>query len=223
MSVSLLIADDHAVLREAISFWLHQSAGMEVVGLAENGRMAADMARNLRPDVILMDLTMPQMNGIEATRLIVREMPEAKVIILAETVSSRSVHDALEAGAVGYVSKCCAAQEVIRAIHEVISEGTYLSPAASSLVVRHYLHGHGTTASSVRAPLTARERQILQLIAEGHSIKEIGRELTRSPKTIDWHKSQVMKKLGIDTTAGLVRYAIIEGLTSADLQPLGLS
>jgi DNA-binding NarL/FixJ family response regulator len=112
---------------------------------------------------------------------------------------------------------------VIRAIHEVMSEGTYLSPAASSVVVRQYVHGHGTTAASVGTPLTAREQQILQLIAEGHSIKEIGRELTRSPKTIDWHRSQIMKKLGIDTTAGLVRYAIIEGLTSPDLLPLGVS
>jgi two-component system, NarL family, response regulator NreC len=223
MSTSLLIADDQTVFREAISLWLRQSADVEVVGLAENGRMAVDMACRLHPDVVLMDMTMPQMNGIDATRLIVQETPDTKVVILAETVSSRSVHDALEAGAVGYVSKCCSAQEVIRAIHEVMSEGTYLSPAASSVVVRQYLHGHGANDSSLRASLTARERQIVQLIAEGHSIKEIGRELTRSPKTIDWHKSQVMKKLGIDTTASLVRYAIIEGLTSLDLTPLAVS
>lgn len=223
MSISLLIADDQAVFREALSFWLRQSATVDVVGLAENGRMAVEMTRNLHPDVVLMDVTMPQMNGIEATRVIVREASDAKVVILAETVSSRSVHDALEAGAVGYVSKCCAAQEVVRAIREVMSGGTYLSPAASSVVVRHYLDGRGATASSLQTCLTARERQILQLIAEGRSIKEIGRELTRSPKTIDWHKSQVMKKLGIDTTAGLVRYAIIEGLTSPDLMPLEVS
>ena len=223
MNTTLLIADDHAIFREAISLWLRQSAAVEVVGLAENGRMAAEMACTLRPDVVLMDATMPVMNGIDATRQILLEWPDAKVVVLAEAVSGHLVKDALEAGAAGYISKCCQAVEVIRAIREVASGGTYLSPAANSVVVRNYLHDLQPMASCRAVPLTARERQILQLIAEGYSIKEIGRELTRSPKTVDWHKSQVMRKLGINTTAGLVRYAIAEGLTSADPVPLGIS
>ncbi len=223
MTTKLLIVDDHALLREAVAFWLSQDEEIKVVGKAENGRLAVDLARHLHPDVVLMDMIMPHMDGAAATSVITHELPGIKVIILSDVASSRHMSDALTAGASGFLLKSCEPKEVLRAIHDVASGGSYLTPAASTAVLNCCLHKGETTSPTWRNGLTSRQRQILHLIAEGRSIKQIGRQLALSPKTIDWHRSQIMKRLGIDTTAGLVRYAIVEGLTVGDPVPMGIA
>jgi DNA-binding NarL/FixJ family response regulator len=222
MGIRLLIADGHSVFRDAISLWLDRHEGFEVLTPAEDGCSAVALARQLRPDIVLMDAVMPRLNGFDATRQIANERPESKVIIFSEVVDSQSVCSALEAGAVGYLSKYCSSDELVRAIHDVVSEGTYLCPAASTVVVQQLLCECDSPVRSGKTSLTPRQRQIVQQVAEGQSIKKIARDLGLSPKTVDWHKAQVMKKLGIDCTAGLVRYAMVEGLTFDGLLPAGV-
>jgi DNA-binding NarL/FixJ family response regulator len=223
VKIRLLIADDHAIVQEAISFWLVNHTEIQVVGLAQNGRIAVNLACELRPDVVLMDVAMPCLNGIEATCEIVQKTPDTRVLILSDDVRSQWVRDAIEAGASGYLSKHCSPEELVQAIYDVVEEGTHLSPAASSIILRDYINGRDAPAASRWLSLTERERQVLRLIVEGRSAKWIARDLSVSSKTIDWHKSRMMKKLGIDSIAGLVRYAIAEGLTCDDLSPLGVS
>lgn len=223
MKIRLLIADGHAVVRETISFWLVNHAEIQVVGLAQNGHIAVTLACELQPDVVLMDAAMPCLNGIEATRGIVREVPGTRVLILSDDVRGQSVFDAIAVGASGYLSKDCSTEELVQAIHGVAQGGTYLSPAVSSILVRDYAKGRNGPATSRWLSLTNRERQVLQRIVEGRSTKWIARDLSISPKTIDWHKSRMMKKLGIDSIAGLVRYAITEGLTCDAPPPVGVS
>jgi len=223
MKIRLLIADDHAVVKEAISFWLVNHTEIQVVGLAQNGRIAVTLACDLQPDIVLMDITMPYLNGIEATCEIVRKVPGTRVLILSDDVRSQSVRDAIEAGASGYLSKHCSPDELVQAIHNVVEEGTHLSPAASSIILRDYINGRDTPAASRWLYLTERERQVFRLVVEGRSTKWIARNLSISPKTIDWHKSRMMKKLGIDNIAGLVRYAIMEGLTCDAPSLVGVS
>ncbi len=222
MKIRLLIADDHAVVKEAISFWLTGHADIQVVGMAQNGRIAVNLACELQPDVVLMDIVMPCLNGIEATREIVRKVPGTRVLILSDEVNGQSVRDSLAAGASGYLSKHCSPEELAQAIRSVFDEGTYLSPTATAILVQDCVNGRDNLAPRGRLSLTNRERQVLQLIVEGQSIKAIGRDLTLSPKTIDWHKNRMMTKLGIDSIAGLVRYAIAEGLTHDALSPAGV-
>lgn len=214
MSPTLLIADDHAVFRELLSSWLTRNAEFEVIGLAEDGRVAVDLARDLRPDVVLTDNTMPKLNGIDATREIVRAVPKTKVLLLADEADSRSVIAALEAGASGYLSKHCSSEELMWAVRNVAAGGTYLSAPANSALVRHYISGEGVSDGPRSWGLTARERQVVQLLAEGQTTKRVATELSLSPKTVDWHRSRIMKKLGIESVAGLVRFAIGEGLAA---------
>jgi len=213
MGIRIVIADDHKMVREAISSLLSNEIGMEVVGEAEDGRTAVQLARELQPDVIVMEVVLPSLNGIEATRQIVRELPAVKVIALSTRSDGRSVREMLKAGASGYVPKNCAFQELVTAIGNVVSNQTYLSSKISGIVVEGYIHrlaGHDDSAYSL---LTPREREVLQLIAEGKSTKTIARELFVSAKTIEWHRSQLMHKLGVQSVAELVKYAISEGLT----------
>jgi len=215
MEVRILIADDHKIVREAIGSLLNNELGMEVVGQAEDGRTAVQLARELQPSVVVMDIEMPNLNGIEAARQIVHELPGVKVIALSERSDRSSVHEMLKAGASGYVLKQCAFQELVSAIRNVVSNQTYLSPQISGIVVEGYVHRlteHGSSAYSI---LTPREREVLQLIAEGKSTKAIAKELYVSAKTIEWHRSQLMKKLRVQSVAELVKYAISEGLTCA--------
>lgn len=212
MAPTLLIVDDHAVFRETLCFWLAQKAEVDVVGQAEDGRVAMHMARELHPNLVITDNTMPKLNGIDATREIVRALPETKVLVLADEADSRSVIAALEAGASGYLSKRCSVEELLWAIRNVAAGGTYLSAAANSTLVRHYISGENSGDASRCAGLTARERQVVQLLAEGRTTKMVATELSLSPKTVDWHKGRIMKKLGIHSIAGLVRFAIQEGL-----------
>lgn len=213
MGIKVLIADSHGLVREAISSLLSLELNIEVVGETENGRTAVELSKKLQPDVVILETFMPVLNGIEATRQIVREVPRIKVLALSAHSDKRSVCEMLRAGASGYLPKSCAFKELVSAIENVVSGRTYLSSHISSLVVDEYLCCTSREETSAYSILTAREREVLQAIAEGNSTKSIARELHVSPKTVEWHRSQLMKKLNVESVAELVKYAISEGLT----------
>lgn len=213
MKIRVLIADDHGVVREAIGALLRNEFGIDVIEEAADGRIAVQLARELNPDMIIMDVMMPNLNGIEATRQILREFPNIKIIALSARIDRHSVRAMLKAGASGYIPKSCSFQELVTAIRDVSLNRVYLSSQISGLVVDEYIHRSTKQDDSAYTLLTAREREVLQLIAEGKPTKAIARELFLSAKTIEWHRSQLMKKLGIQNVAELVKYAINEGLT----------
>jgi DNA-binding NarL/FixJ family response regulator len=214
METRILIADNQRIVREGICSLLDNEDDIEIVGQADDGRIAIQLAQELRPDVTIMETSMPSLNGIEATRKIVHESPGVKVIALSSHSDRRSVCEMLKAGASGYLPKTCAFEELLCAIRNVVLDRNYLSSQISALVVNEYVRHTVNQGESAYSVLTEREREVLQLIAEGRSTKEIARELHVSPKTIEWHRSQLMKKLHIESIADLVKYAISEGLTS---------
>lgn len=220
MGIRILVADDHRLLREAISTRLNLETDMQVVGEAEDGRVAVHLAHELSPDVVIMDVAMPNLNGVEATRQIVREQPATRVIAFSAGLNRHSVQEMLAAGAAGCLPKTCSFEELLFAVHNVVSNHTYLSPQVCKMVIEGYLGRSTGRTKSAYSELTAREREVLQLIAEGMSTKRIAKELCLSGKTIEWHRGRIMKKLGIESIAGLVRYAMVEGLTSVALAPV---
>jgi DNA-binding NarL/FixJ family response regulator len=213
VGINILIADDHKIVREAIKSLLDNEVGMSVVAEADDGRTAVQLARELKPDVVVMDIIMPHLNGIEATRQIVREPSAAKVVILSEQSDRRCVCEALRAGASGFVPKQCGYDELVTAIRNLAANHTYLSSEITGVVVDGYIHRRSEEDSSAYSILTNREREVLQLIAEGMPTKQIAKELHLSVKTIEWHRSQLMKKVHLTSVAELVKYAINEGLT----------
>jgi DNA-binding NarL/FixJ family response regulator len=215
MGKKILIADNHKVVREAVGYLLSNELGMELVGEADDGRTAVQIARELLPDIVIMDIGMPKLNGIEATRQIVHELPDIRVIVLSERSDKHSVLEMFKAGASGYVPKQCTFKELALALQNVISNRIYLSPQISKVVIEGFLHRSTESDNSVYSVLTPREREVLQLITEGRPTKAIAKELYVSCKTIEWHRSQLMKKLGVQNIAELVKYAIREGLTCA--------
>jgi len=215
MAIRILIADEHRIVREAIISMLENEGDIQVIGEAEDGRTAVEMALELQPDIVIIETSLPSLNGIEATRQIIGAFPNIKIIALSGHSDNRSVYEMLRAGAMGYVPKQCAFSELISAIRNVISNKVYMSTQISGIVVEGYLHRQSDSDNSPYAVLTAREREVLQLIAEGKSTKVIARELFVSVKTVEWHRSQLMKKLRMQSVAELVKYAIREGLTHA--------
>jgi DNA-binding NarL/FixJ family response regulator len=215
MSTRILIADDHAILRQGVQALLEHEDDMEVVGEAADGRTAVRLCEQLHPDIVLMDISMPDLNGIEATRQIVAAHPTTRVVVLSMHQDKRFVAQVLQAKAVGYLLKDCVSDELVRAMRVVASGQTYLSPAIAGTVVEDYLQGGSDDAPSA-APLTPREREVLQLIAEGSSTKQTALELGISAKTIETHRQRIMKKLDIFSIAELTKYAIREGLTTPE-------
>ena len=212
-TVRVLLADDHQLFLEGLRALLGEQPGLLVVGEAANGRQAVAAARSLEPNIVVMDLSMPGMNGIEATRRIVRELPDVKVICLSMHSEARFVEAALEAGAAGYLLKDCASDELLAAVETVSGGKTYISPSIASLVVTALRSRE--RQSTAFTLLTQREREVLQLLAEGHSTKQIAAHLGVSIKTVGTHREHIMQKLDIHSIAGLTKYAIGEGLTSA--------
>ncbi len=207
MSCRVLLADDHQIVRQGLRGIL-VAAGHEVIGEASDGREALKLARTLNPDIAVLDLSMPLLNGLDAAREMRRLVPDIKIILLTMYTDKGYVLQALRAGARGYVVKTQAAEDLISAIREILRGETYLSPGVAASVVDAVLESTNEAAD----PLTARERQILQLVAEGNTTKEIARLLNVSFKTAESHRNHIMKKLDIHEVAGLVRYAIRQGL-----------
>jgi len=193
---------------------LEQHAELAVVGEAEDGRETVRLAKKLSPDVVVMDIAMPDMNGIEATRQIFADRPGAKVIALSMHSDRHFVSEMLKAGATAYLLKQCAVDELITAIKTVLKNQTYLSPCISGVVVDNFVRNTSKSDSTVFSHLTDREREVLQLMAEGKTSKVIAIQLNLSIKTIETHRMKIMEKLNIHTVAELTKYAIREGLTS---------
>jgi len=206
MNLRILLADDHTIVRQAIKVALRQE-GFEVVGEASDGREAIDQCRHLQPEVALVDVSMPRLNGIEAAREIIKACPNTKVVMLSEHTAGRYVLESLQAGAKGYVLKADTAAELAAAVHAVSKGKTYISPSISSCL-------KAAQAEPVIS-LGARELQVLRLIAEGKSTKEIGDILNISFETVLSHRKHIMKKLDVHDTAGLVRYSIRSRLLEA--------
>jgi len=205
----VLIADDHTLVRDGIRALLALASDIEVVGEAANGKEAVEKARELAPDVVLMDLAMPVVTGLEATRRICRESPGTKVLALTQYDESEYVIPVVEAGARGFVTKMSAFSELTAAIQAVYRGESYLSPSAAAVLVeeRQQRADLGVGNDPYRQ-LTDREREILKLVVEGHTAREIAEILVVSPKTVEWHKSNLMSKLNIHNMADLVRFAI---------------
>ncbi|HKB06992.1 MAG TPA: response regulator transcription factor [Candidatus Polarisedimenticolia bacterium] len=216
----VLVADDHAIVRQGLRAILDAEARIEVVGEAADGREAVRKALTLVPDIVIMDVSMPRMNGLEATSRIVKESPSIKVVALSMHSSEEYVYSLLKAGAKGYLLKESVSSDLVDAIRAVMDGGTYLHPAISAKVVDGYLkRPQSKTRAGALEILTPREREILQLIAEGHTNKEIAALLILSVKTIENHRTRIMDKLEIHNVAGLTRYAISHGISTTAVRP----
>jgi two-component system, NarL family, response regulator NreC len=211
--VRVLLADDHTILRAGLKMMLNAQPDIEVVGEASDGRQVVVEAQRLLPDVILMDITMPEVNGIEATRQVKRRLPETRVLVLTMHENEEYLFQMLRAGAAGYMLKEAADTELISAIRVVSSGRFYLSPSAQTMMVSDYLQRvHTGEERDSYGALTEREREILKLVAEGYTNAQIGERLFISPKTVDTHRTHIMDKLNLHSRAELVKYAMRRGL-----------
>ena len=214
MSIRIVIADDHQIMRQALKVLLESESDMEVVGEAENGRNTITLTKKLMPDVIVMDVKMPEMGGIEASYQILTEFPNVKVIGLSMYNDRRFVLDMLKAGAQGFLLKDCAFEDLIRAIRLVISSRTYLSPEVAEIVVKDFVGRDSRARQAGQSALTPREQEVLRLISEGKRSIQIAEMLHISVKTVDTHLQQIKIKLNTRSVAELTKYALREGLTS---------
>jgi DNA-binding NarL/FixJ family response regulator len=212
----ILIADDHGIVRNGLKFLISRETDMEVVGEAEDGLTAVKLAKELQPDIVIMDVSMPNLNGIQATKLILHEIPGTRIIALSMYFNRSFVIDMLKAGAVGYVLKSYLFDELVRAIRAVAAGERYLSPKVTAVLIENYINRIPAADGSYQNGLTDRERQMLQMLAEGQSVKQIALQLHINPKTADANRRQIMNKLGIYNIAELTKYAIREGLTSPE-------
>jgi two-component system response regulator NreC len=206
----IVLADDHKIVRHGLRAILEQNEGMEVVGEAENGQQAIAVTNATHPDVVLMDVTMPELNGIDAAKRIAGEHPRTKIIALSMCADRRYVLRMLAAGASGYLLKNAAAEELVRALRAAVAGRTYLSPEIAGLVVE------SLRERSAPDELSSREREVLQLLAEGRTSKEIAVQLHVAVTTVETHRRQIMAKVNLHSIAELTKYAIREGITSVD-------
>ena len=214
MTIRVILADDHRILREGLKTMLETQPDVEVIGEAENGRDARDLAGELAPDIVIMDIGMPGLNGVEATRQIVSRFPGVRVLALSMHSDKRFVSEVLRAGACGYLLKDSAFEELARALEAVARGQTYLSPAISGLVIDGFVSRSRSDSHGAADLLTPREREVLQLIAEGASTKDVANHLHISAKTASTHRQHIMGKLDMHSVSELTKYAIREGLTS---------
>lgn len=216
--ISVVLADDHRIVSEALKQVLEKEPGVQVVGVATTGREAVRMTRDLKPQVVVLDVTMPELSGLEAARQISESSPEVRIIALSMHSDRRYVTGMLAAGASAYLVKDCALEELALALQTVMRGQIYLSPRIAGTVVdslREAVSPSGDSLEEVML-LTPREREVLQLLAEGHKVRDIAAKLHVSVKTVETHRRRIMTKLGIESVAGLTKYAIREGLTSLE-------
>jgi DNA-binding NarL/FixJ family response regulator len=211
MVIRILIADDHRMLAETFKILIEQQADMQVVGLALDGREAVQMVEAQRPDVVLMDLGMPELNGVDATRALLAKHPGCRVVVLSAHTDAERVRRALKAGALGYLPKSEGVEEIITAIRAVHAGQRYLGPRITEAVI-----GADGLRDDPLEKLSAREREILQLLVEGHTGAEIAQRLTLSQKTVETYRARLVEKLGIRDLPGLVRFAIQRGVVDLD-------
>ena len=210
--IRVLVVDDHTIVRDGICALLDIAGDIEVVGQAANGGEALKMVKEQMPDVVLMDVAMPIMDGLEATRRIHREFPGIKVLILTQYDDKEYVFPVIEAGAAGFISKLAVSSELTSGIRSVYHGGSYLSPSVAKFLVEDYQRGDKRFSQDPYEQLTDRERDVLKLIAEGHAGREIAAMLVISPKTVEGHKTSLMAKLGIHNRTELVKYALRKGI-----------
>jgi DNA-binding NarL/FixJ family response regulator len=216
MEKRILLVDDHEIVRFGLCALLEKEGNLKVVGQAENGLEAIELAGQLDPDLIIMDMSMPNMNGIEATLHIKKSLPEAKIMVLSMYDRRQFVLDMLKAGVNGYVLKTRALEEVVSAVNTVLSGEMYLSPRITQILAKEYQAGNQNDVEELDAQLTPKERQVLQLLAEGKSSKEIGQMLGSEERTVVSHRQHIMDKVDIRSIAGLTKYAVRHGITSLE-------
>ena len=216
MNTRVILADDHQIMREGLRALLEKEANIEVIAEAADGRTAVQLARKLSPDVVIMDISMPDLNGMLATRQIIDDIPGVKVIALSMHSDAQFVTGMLKAGASGYLLKDCAFMELTHAVHAVTADQTYLSPGIAGVVVEQYLRHVPQTDSPTYSPLSGRELEVLQLLAEGKTKSQIASLLHVSVKTVNSHRRHILEKLGVSSDAELIKYALREGLTSLE-------
>ena len=212
----IFLAEDHAVTREGLRVMLERQPDMEVVGEADNGRLAVKLVREINPQVVIMDITMPELNGIEATRQILSQCPDVKVIVLSVHSGAKYVSRMLNTGVSGYLTKESAFQDICKAIRSVMEGHVFLSPLVTGTVVKGFIKLDPTEWSLEKTALTPKEQEVLQLLAESRTTKEIAVHLGVSVRTVETHRRKIINKLGIKDLAGLTRFAIREGLVSAE-------
>lgn len=216
-SIKILLADDHTIVRQGLARLLDDQTDLRVVGEATDGRMALEKATALKPDIVIMDIAMPLMNGIEAAKRIRKQLPEAKILILSMYSHEHYIHELLETGVSAYLLKDSSGRDIIKAIQTALNDETFLSPTISKKVVESYLSPRKRSSMEERyKQLSNREREVFQLIAEGHSPRRIGEMLCVSVSTVKSHKGNIMEKLGIYNLIRLVHFAIQLGLVDPD-------
>lgn len=216
--IKILLVDDHKLLTEGLRTLIEQRLGMKVVAIAENGRTALRMVQELLPDIVIMDITMPDLNGIEATKKIIAKSLGTKIIALSIHSEKQFVQEMFKAGASGYLLKDCAFEEIVNAIRSVMKNQVYMGTGIQSIVVKDYISQIPQTTSAFSL-LTVRERETLQLLAEGKGAKQIAHSLGVSVKTIETYRKNIMDKLNLHSIAELTKFAIREGLTSVEVKP----
>jgi two-component system response regulator NreC len=216
--IKIILADDHQIVRHGLRSLLSAEPDMEVVGEADNGRAVVKLVQEKLPQIVIMDISMPDLNGIEATRQILNETPGIKIIALSMHSDSLFVLNMFKAGASGYLLKDCALEELVKAVRTVLNRKIYLSPGISDIVIKDFVIGFSPSESSSSAYsiLTPREREVLQLMAEGKTTNQIAESLFVSVKTVEAHRKQMMNKLDIHSVAELTKYAIRQGLTTLE-------
>lgn len=216
MAISVVLADDHTIVRDGLRALLEANAEIQVVGDAENGRQVISLVKEMQPDVVIMDISMPELNGIDATRQIQEICPQVKVIVLSMLGTADHVFHALQAGVRGYLLKESAGREVMEAVQSVYAGEMYFSKPITHTMINDYVQARTTAQSDSLKSLSIRENEILCLVVEGKTSAEIGKSLHLSPKTVDSYRSRMMQKLGVSDLTELVKFAIKHGLISLD-------
>ena len=214
--MKIVIADDQGIMRQGLAALIREQPDMEVVGEAQDGWQAVALAKELKPDAVVMDISMPNLNGVDATRQILAENPNIKVVALSMHPDRHYVTEILKAGALAYVLKSCFVDELVKALHAAAAGEHYLSPQITDVLVDEIVNKASANDQNGLSRLTGRQRQVLQLTAEGLSTKQIAARLCISPKTADANRREIMNQVGIFSIAELTKYAIREGLTSAE-------